>query len=161
MKKLLALMFVVVFVFMLTGCNESKMKQNEETYVLRYVDDDEYNFRCIVILGFKNDYDDNMDNTKDGIYPEEWEIKELIMQGSQTDIIIPDTIDSCNAIGIDGGAFNGCKSIISITFPDTLLGIEDGAFDGCNPDLLIKGTENSSAIYYAKENQMKYEVIEK
>ena len=160
MKKLSALFIVVVIILTLTGCNGLKTNQKEESYTLRYIDVNEYGQHYIFLLGFKNDYDDNMDHTKDGIYPKEWDIKELVLEGSQTDIIIPDTIDSCDSIALDGGTFNGCKSIKTVTFPDSVIGIEEGAFDDCSSELVIIGSENSNAIEFAKHFNIKYKITD-
>ena len=48
--------------------------------------------------------------------------------GSATDIIIPNTVDEANVIGIDDDAFSWNSDLTTIVFPDTLTSIGTSAF---------------------------------
>ncbi len=70
-----------------------------------------------------------------------------------TKISIPNSVTS-----IEEYAFWGCNSLTSFTIPDSVISIGDSAFSGCD-DLTIKCYQGSYAEQYAKENNIKYELI--
>lgn len=47
------------------------------------------------------------------------------------DVVIPDTIEGCPVTGIGGYAFSDCKSIASVTIPDSVTSIGNAAFSSC------------------------------
>lgn len=51
--------------------------------------------------------------------------------GSETDLAIPETLDGYTVTSIGWSAFSGCKSISSITIPDSVTEISYGAFGNC------------------------------
>ena len=59
---------------------------------------------------------------------------------------------------IDQYAFNGCKSLTSITIPGNVTSIGDYAFDNCN-DLIAKVYNNSTGLTYCKNNKINYRII--
>ncbi len=74
---------------------------------------------------------------------------------SLTSITIPDSVTS-----IGNEAFRGCTSLTSITIPNSVTSIGDRAFYGCT-SLTIKCNSGSVAEKYAKENNIKYELLDK
>ncbi len=52
-------------------------------------------------------------------------------EGSETEIEIPSEIDGHRVTFIVSGAFDGCKSLTSVTIPDSVTEIGWGAFSGC------------------------------
>ena len=67
-------------------------------------------------------------------------------QCTDTEIIIPQTIDSFNVIGIKGSAFYGCSNITSISIPQCVVSIGEFAFYGCTNLASINIPENVSTI---------------
>ena len=57
-------------------------------------------------------------------------IKEYI--GSDTQVVIPSMIDNCPVTSVGIGAFNICRNLTSIIFPDTITFIDWYAFYGCS-----------------------------
>lgn len=51
--------------------------------------------------------------------------------GDDTNVVIPDTISGMPVTTIGKNAFFGNKSIMSVSFPESLLSIESRAFDSC------------------------------
>lgn len=52
--------------------------------------------------------------------------------GAAADLVIPSEIGGYPVTAIEGLAFSGCDSLISITVPDSITAIGDGAFFGCS-----------------------------
>ena len=52
-------------------------------------------------------------------------------KGSEVDLTVPDTIDSCAVTSIGNDAFKGCVNLNSITLPEGLTSIGDNAFKNC------------------------------
>lgn len=73
--------------------------------------------------------------------------------GKGDNVIIPNTV-TC----IGKCAFSRCNSLTSITIPDSVTSISWYAFISCEK-LVIIASENSYAIKYAKEREIKYQVI--
>ena len=100
---------------------------------------------------------------------------------SLTDIVIPKTVtkigccsfEACSSLEnvtieannkkgietvIDQYAFNGCKSLTSITIPGNVISIGNYAFNNCN-DLIAKVYNNSTGLTYCKNNKINYRII--
>ena len=73
---------------------------------------------------------------------------------SLTSITIPNSVTS-----ISSSAFSGCKSLTGITIPNSVTSIGYNAFDGCT-NLTLSVYKGSYGEKYAKENNLKYKVIE-
>ena len=71
-----------------------------------------------------------------------------------SNITIPDSVTS-----IGNSAFKDCYSLTSVTIPKSVTSIGEGAFDGCET-LTIKCYRGSYAEQYAKENNVKYELLD-
>ena len=56
-------------------------------------------------------------------------------------------------------AFGNCASITRLIIPDTVQSISANAFNGCD-DLVIYCTEDSYALNYAQENNIRYVIID-
>ena len=69
-------------------------------------------------------------------------------------ITIPNSVTS-----IESGAFCECTSLKSITIPNSVTSIGDRAFDECT-NLTLSVYKGSYGEKYAKENNLKYKVIE-
>ena len=52
-------------------------------------------------------------------------------KGNGGDVVVPDTIDGLPVNRIGSYAFQGCTSLTSITFGNSLTDIEEYAFQGC------------------------------
>ena len=72
---------------------------------------------------------------------------------SLTNIIIPDSVTS-----IESSAFSGCTGLTSIIIPDSVTRIGNKVFNDC-PNICIKGVHGSMAEKYARQNNIKFEVI--
>lgn len=51
--------------------------------------------------------------------------------GSDSDVIIPSTIDGVSVTSIGNSAFKNCTSLTSVKIPDTVISIGLGAFESC------------------------------
>jgi len=51
--------------------------------------------------------------------------------GSETELVVPMTLDGCRVVAIDHRAFDYCRELASIILPNTVASIADGAFSGC------------------------------
>ena len=74
---------------------------------------------------------------------------------SLTSITIPNSVTS-----IETAAFYGCKSLTSITIPNSVTSIGNDAFNGCDV-VTIKCNSGTAAEKYAKDNGIKYELLDK
>lgn len=72
---------------------------------------------------------------------------------SLKDIKIPDSVTS-----IGTRSFSNCESIKELTIPNSVVSFGDEAFNNCK-NLTIKCYEGSEAEKYAKDNNLKYEII--
>jgi hypothetical protein len=72
---------------------------------------------------------------------------------SLTSIDIPDSV-----ISIDERAFCGCTSLINVTIGNSVTSIGKDAFSEYD-NLTIQAYPNSYAAQYAKENNIKLEII--
>ena len=59
---------------------------------------------------------------------------------------------------IGDGAFRDCSSLRQVVLPRSVVQIGDTAFDGCT-DLVIKCSEGSYAMDYARKHSIRYEVL--
>lgn len=59
---------------------------------------------------------------------------------------------------IGQSAFNGCKSLTSVTIPGNVTSIGNYAFSNCN-DLIAKVYNNSTGLTYCKNNKINYRII--
>ena len=75
------------------------------------------------------------------------------------DYIIPSTVDGTKITSIGNSAFKDCDFLKSITIPNSVTNIEENAFLGCD-NLVIKCYANSTAHNYAKNNGIKYKLID-
>ena len=53
-------------------------------------------------------------------------------KGTESNVIIPSTIEGLPVVQIDKEAFKGCDQVVSVTIPDSVTGIRDSAFEGCS-----------------------------
>lgn len=72
---------------------------------------------------------------------------------SLTEVTIPD-----NVTKIERVAFQGCTNLTSVTIPASVNDIGKNAFNRC-ADLTIRCYEGTAAEQYAKDNNLKYELI--
>ncbi|WP_051588957.1 leucine-rich repeat domain-containing protein [Ruminococcus sp. NK3A76] len=77
------------------------------------------------------------------------------MCGSITSVVLPDGVKS-----IGGSAFLGCPGLKSVTIPNSVTSIGDDAFNGCDV-VTIKCNSGTAAEKYAKEKNIKYELLVK
>ena len=79
-------------------------------------------------------------------------------KGTETDVVIPSTIDGKRVTSIGDYAFYNCKSLTSITIPDSVTSIGDRAFYDCT-NLTIFGKTGSYAETYAKDNSIPFQAV--
>ena len=79
--------------------------------------------------------------------------------GTDTDIVIPKSIDGKMVTSIGWSAFLGCSDLTSITIPEGVTSIESFAFYDCD-DLTIYGTAGSYVETYAKEESIPFVIIQ-
>ncbi len=72
--------------------------------------------------------------------------------GNDSDVVIPDNVTSITG-------FYMCKSLTSITVPDSIVDIDEGAFKDCE-NLTIYATAGSYAEEYAEENNIPFKAID-
>lgn len=128
--------------------------------------------------------------TDDGLYsyyiaePED-SVKEVFItryNGNEKNVIIPNKIDNIVVTKIGDSCFTLNNEIISVEIPDTITHIGTCAFAGCEKlesitipnsvetidpyafvdsnKLTVYFSENSKAINYARDNNIKYKIIE-
>ena len=78
-------------------------------------------------------------------------------KGTETQVIIPETIDGKTVTSIGSWAFSGCSSLTSIEIPSGVTSIGENTFYGCSSDLTIICKSGSTAETYAKENGISYQ----
>lgn len=66
-----------------------------------------------------------------------------LLRISETDLIIPETIEGCPVTELADGLFKGCDGLVSITLPSGVSTIGDSAFYGCHT---LREVNCSSAI---------------
>jgi hypothetical protein len=66
--------------------------------------------------------------------------------GTDTDVVIPDTISGKTVTSIGGSAFFMNKTIESVVIPDTVTGIGKQAFDSCTSLQYVKMSSNIKSI---------------
>ncbi len=69
-------------------------------------------------------------------------------------IVLPNTLEE-----IDNRAFRGCSSLVSVVIPPSVEYFGDDVFLDCSPNLVIKCEEDSTALQYAKDNDINYEQV--
>lgn len=62
---------------------------------------------------------------------------------------------SCEVVGIQDDAFQGCTKLTSLTIPDSVKYIPEGVFDDC-PNLTIYGNAGSYAQKYAESHNISF-----
>lgn len=67
---------------------------------------------------------------------------------------------SSTVFRIDDGAFQNCKSLTSIEIPVSVVYMAEDAFDSCGEGITIIGEAGSDAEYYAKKNNINFQVKE-
>ena len=78
--------------------------------------------------------------------------------GTETDVVIPSTIDGKRVTRIGDEAFSACTSLTSVTIPDSVTSIDWFAFYGCKK-LTICGKTGSYAETYAKDNSIPFQAV--
>ncbi len=66
--------------------------------------------------------------------------------GIDTDLSIPDTIDSIPVKAIGDNAFAGCESLQRVNIPYSVTSIGDGAFQGCTGLTYIEMQDSVTSI---------------
>ena len=93
-----------------------------------------------------------------GEWSYEWVDNAIVItgyRGSDTDIVIPDSIEGITIIGIAENAFSDNISLNSVTIGNNVTTIGDGAFSGCT-NLTIFAKPGTVAEVYAKENSITF-----
>ena len=83
-------------------------------------------------------------------------------RGKPVDVVIPAEVDGKSVTGIGKHAFNCCKSLTSITIPDSVTSIGDYAFSGCTSLTAIDveiGNSNYTSVNGVLFNKDKTELI--
>lgn len=66
--------------------------------------------------------------------------------GSDTDVVIPDTYEGYNVTAIDSNVFKNHNEIVSVTIPDTVTYIGSSAFSYCSNLESVKFSENLKKV---------------
>lgn len=171
MRKTVQLLLLVSLlgIISLTSCNTSETflsdTENDDSFTFYYklyyvVDSGPYyvvDSDVAVIIGFDDGTSNsNILSAQADLELSGYKLEFIEMVGKQN-IIVPQTIYNYPVYAIDGGAFNGCSSIETISIPDSVKIIEQGAFSGCNSNLTICGELNSEAQKYAEENGIRFQ----
>lgn len=53
-------------------------------------------------------------------------------EGTETEVVIPDTYSGAKVTSVSASAFSGCNAVKSIVIPDSVTSIGAGAFTGCS-----------------------------
>lgn len=69
--------------------------------------------------------------------------------GTDTEVVIPSTIDGKNVTKIGNCAFYGCSNVTSIEIPEGVTSIVERAFDGCSSLISIEIPEGVTTIEYS------------
>ena len=73
-----------------------------------------------------------------------------------SDVVIPDSVTT-----IETEAFKNCKKLASVVIPKNVISIDESAFVGCNTkSLVIHGICGSYAEQFAKEHNIKFDIVE-
>ena len=73
-----------------------------------------------------------------------------------SDVVIPDSVTT-----IEAEAFKNCKKLASVVVPKNVISIDESAFVGCNTkSLVIHGICGSYAEQFAKEHNIKFDIVE-
>lgn len=78
--------------------------------------------------------------------------------GTDTEVVIPSSIDGYSVESIGENAFKNYTEITSVTVPKSVSSISDGAFSGC-PELTICGYVSFSAESYASSKNIPFTPI--
>ena len=79
--------------------------------------------------------------------------------GTDTDIVIPQSIDGKMVTSIGWSAFSDCSGLTSISIPEGVTSIGEDAFSLCD-NLTIYGTAGSFVETYAKEESIPFVIIQ-
>lgn len=77
-------------------------------------------------------------------------------KGKDENFVVPGELGGKTVTSIGDYAFSDCKSLRSITLPESVTFIGQDAFKKCSSDLILTVPRNSYAAQYAKENKRVY-----